>query len=76
MLKGKVKKELLGYLSKLDEKEQADLLDAIKGRELLKQAVGLDNKQQQYNKGKKVPSMREIVKVITSVRSQYAKKAA
>ncbi len=39
MAKEKVKKELLNYISKLDAHEQADLLDAIKNRELLKQAV-------------------------------------
>ncbi len=76
MIKEKVKKELLGYISKLDEGEQADLLDAFKNRELLKQAVELDKKQSAYNKGKKLPTMHEIVKVIKGVRGQHAKKAA
>ena len=76
MLKEKVKKELLVYISKLNANEQADLLDAIKNRELLKRAAELDSKQKAYNKGKKLPTMYEIVKVIREVRSQHAKKAA
>jgi hypothetical protein len=72
----KVKKELLNYISKLDENEQADLLDAIKNRELLKQAGELDSKQRAYNKGKKLPTMFEVVKVIRGLRNQHAKKAA
>ena len=47
-----VKKELLSYISKLDKNEQADLLDAIKSRELLKQAVDLDCRQKAHSKGK------------------------
>jgi hypothetical protein len=76
MPKEKVKKELLTYISKLDEKEQADLLAAIKGRELLKQAREIDEKQRAFNKGKKLPTMYEIVKIIREVRSKHAKKAA
>jgi hypothetical protein len=76
MPKEKVKKELLNYISKLDENEQADLLDAIKNRELLKQASELDSKQKAYNKGKKLPTMFEIVKVIRNIRGHHAKKAA
>ena len=76
MIKEKVKKELLTYIGKLDATEQADLLDAIKSRELLKQALELDTKQKAFNKEKKLPSMHEIVKVITNIRGQNAKKAA
>jgi len=76
MLKEAVKKELFSYISKLDEKEQVDLLDAIKNRELLKQAIELDNKQKAYSKGKKLPTMHQIVKTIGEVRNQHAKKAA
>ena len=72
----KVKKELLNYISKLDENEQADLLGAIKNRELLKQAAELDGKQKAYNKGRKLPNMIDVVKVIGGIRNQHAKKAA
>jgi len=74
MPKEKVKKELLNYISKLNENEQADLLDAIKSRELLKKAIELDNKQKQYNKGGKLPTMYEIVKIVGDIRNQHAKK--
>ena len=72
----KVKKELLNYISKLDENEQADLLGAIKNRELLKQATGLDSNQKAFNKGKQLPTMLDVVKVIRGIRNQHAKKAA
>jgi len=72
----KVGKELLNYISKLDAGEQADLLEAIKSRELLKQALRLDSLQRAFNKGKKLPAMRDIMQAVAEVRSEHAKSSA
>jgi hypothetical protein len=51
-------------------KKITNKLDAIKSRELLKQAVELDNKQRVYSKGKKLPTIHQIVGVISDVRKE------
>ena len=76
MLRENIKNELISYISRLDEGEQTDLLAAIKNRELLKQAMELDTKQRSFKKGRKLPTMYEIVKTVREVRAKNAKKAA
>jgi hypothetical protein len=76
MSRSKLNKELLTYIARLNNAEQTELLGAFKNRELLQLASGLDSKQKNFNKGRKMPSMAQIVKTITEVRREDAKKAA
>jgi len=66
----------MGYISRMEESEQKNLLDALKNRDLMKRAAALDKKQRAFNKGRKKISDDEIVEIVRSIRKANARKHA
>ncbi len=76
MFKEDTRNELMGYISRMEESEQKNLLDALKNRDLMKRAAALDKKQRAFNKGRKKISDDEIVEIVRSIRKANARKHA
>lgn len=75
MFKEDTQNELIGYISRMDEGEQEKLLDALKKKELYRQAAALDAKGRKMKKGKKI-TIDEVCAIVREVRRENARKRA
>ena len=62
----------MDYVRRMDEGEQKRLLSVLKKNDLYKRAAALDKKQRAFNKGKRLLSDEEIVKIVRDVRRKRA----